>query len=117
MWRGPSNPGQKPGPRPRELKSRVRLLPEYLKEADYATGIFGKWHLGYESPNTPNSRGFDEFFGFLSGAHPYRAAPRNPFLRNGDPYRPEWKSAGLAHLPPVSAETVWGAIQGPASRL
>lgn len=86
MWRGPSNPSQKPGPRPRELKSRVRLLPEYLKEADYATGIFGKWHLGYESPNTPNSRGFDEFFGFLSGAHPYRASPRNPFLRNGDAY-------------------------------
>jgi arylsulfatase A-like enzyme len=85
MWRGTSNPGHEPGPRPREIKTRIRMLPEYLKEAGYATGIFGKWHLGYETPNTPNQRGFDEFFGFLSGAHPYRATARNPFLLNGFP--------------------------------
>lgn len=41
------------------------LLPKRLKPAGYHTAIVGKWHLGYETPNTPNDRGFDFFHGFL----------------------------------------------------
>lgn len=41
------------------------FLPELLKAAGYQTAIVGKWHLGYESPNRPNDRGFDFFHGFL----------------------------------------------------
>jgi len=37
-------------------------LADYLKEADYATGIFGKWHLGMSYPYEPQHRGFDEVF-------------------------------------------------------
>jgi arylsulfatase A-like enzyme len=40
-------------------------LPQVLKKAGYHTAIVGKWHLGLESPNTPNERGFDHFHGFL----------------------------------------------------
>ncbi|MCA8986114.1 MAG: sulfatase-like hydrolase/transferase [Planctomycetaceae bacterium] len=36
-----------------------------LKQSGYHTGIIGKWHLGLESPNIPNERGFDFFHGFL----------------------------------------------------
>lgn len=35
-------------------------LPQALKAAGYATGIFGKWHLGDEDPYQPGRRGFDE---------------------------------------------------------
>jgi arylsulfatase A-like enzyme len=31
----------------------------------YHSAIVGKWHLGLESPNLPNQRGFDHFHGFL----------------------------------------------------
>jgi arylsulfatase A-like enzyme len=41
------------------------LLPAMLKKAGYHTALVGKWHLGLESPNTPNERGFDHFHGFL----------------------------------------------------
>jgi len=41
------------------------LLPEILNKKDYHTAIIGKWHLGFEEPNIPNSRGFDYFKGFL----------------------------------------------------
>ncbi len=41
------------------------LLPELLSPAGYHTAIVGKWHLGLESPNRPNERGFDHFHGFL----------------------------------------------------
>ena len=40
-------------------------LPEMLKRAGYQTALIGKWHLGLETPNTPNERGFDFFHGFL----------------------------------------------------
>ena len=43
----------------------VRTIADELKKVGYHTGIIGKWHLGLESPNTPNERGFDHFHGFL----------------------------------------------------
>jgi len=47
------------------LFEKAVMLPEVLKKAGYHTGIVGKWHLGLESPNLPNERGFDHFHGFL----------------------------------------------------
>ena len=43
----------------------VPTLADELKKAGYHTAVIGKWHLGLESPNTPNERGFDFFHGFL----------------------------------------------------
>jgi arylsulfatase A-like enzyme len=40
-------------------------LPEMLRRGGYHTGMSGKWHLGLEEPNVPNSRGFDHFKGWL----------------------------------------------------
>jgi arylsulfatase A-like enzyme len=42
-----------------------------LRSAGYATGAIGKWHLGFSKDHHPQSRGFDEFFGFLVGGHNY----------------------------------------------
>jgi arylsulfatase A-like enzyme len=42
-------------------------LADILKKDGYATGVFGKWHNGMQAPYHPNSRGFDEFYGFASG--------------------------------------------------
>lgn len=44
---------------------KVPTLADELKRAGYHAAIVGKWHLGLESPNTPNERGFDFFHGFL----------------------------------------------------
>ena len=43
----------------------VPTIANELGKGGYHTGIVGKWHLGLESPNTPNERGFDFFHGFL----------------------------------------------------
>ncbi len=42
-------------------------IAEVLGDAGYATGMFGKWHLGYKPPLTPIHQGFAEFRGLLSG--------------------------------------------------
>ncbi len=42
-------------------------IAEVLRGAGYATGMFGKWHLGYEGPFLPTNQGFDEFRGLVSG--------------------------------------------------
>jgi arylsulfatase A-like enzyme len=49
------------------LTPTARSLPRLLKGNGYATGLVGKWHLGYKPEFGPNAHGFDYFFGFLSG--------------------------------------------------
>lgn len=48
-----------------------QTMADLLKKAGYTTAAFGKWHLGAHPSLHPNKRGFDEFYGFLSGGHRY----------------------------------------------
>jgi Arylsulfatase A and related enzymes len=61
--------------RDRGLPATGTSLPALLKTNGYATGLLGKWHLGWKPEFGPNAHGFDEFFGFLSGAHDYYTRP------------------------------------------
>lgn len=54
------SPGSKLGLNPEET-----TLPELLKAKGYATGIFGKWHLGDAPEFQPRKHGFDEYYGIL----------------------------------------------------
>jgi arylsulfatase A len=46
-------------------------LAKFLKGTGYATGAFGKWHLGYKDEYSPLHHGFDEYFGVLLGHSDY----------------------------------------------
>ncbi|MEM8944448.1 MAG: sulfatase-like hydrolase/transferase [Planctomycetota bacterium] len=48
-----------------------RNIAELLKPAGYTSMTVGKWHLGTHPELRPLERGFDGFFGFLSGGHNY----------------------------------------------
>ena len=54
---------------------------EVLKQKDYATACFGKWHLGHRPEFLPPSQGFDEYFGL-------------PYSNDMWPFHP-----GVRHLP------------------
>jgi arylsulfatase A-like enzyme len=63
-------------------------LADRLKALGYATGVVGKWHLGYRPQFHPQRRGFDEFFGFLGGSHGYikgQGGRAEPILRGTEP--------------------------------
>ena len=45
------------------LGEQELTIAEMLKEKEYATGIFGKWHLGHHKKFLPLQHGFDEYFG------------------------------------------------------
>jgi arylsulfatase A-like enzyme len=51
------------------LPPEQRTLADHLRGAGYATGLVGKWHLGFSSAYVPQARGFDDYFGFLVAMH------------------------------------------------
>jgi len=63
-------------------------MADILRKHGYATGAFGKWHLGLDMPYHPLKRGFDEFYGFLGhGGHDYFDLKRQP-----EDYRSIWRN-------------------------
>ncbi len=74
------NPGDNGG----GLPLTETTLADRLKGAGYATGLVGKWHLGNKPKFHPQQRGFDDYFGFLGGAHSYTPVENPPILRGNE---------------------------------
>jgi len=62
VYADPKRPQHKHG-----LQMVENTFAELLRGAGYATGMFGKWHLGYEKQYNPIHQGFDQYRGFVSG--------------------------------------------------
>lgn len=95
---------------PTGLPLREKLLPQYLKDANYQTFLTGKWHLGgRQKAYLPGSRGFDHFYGYLNGGNGYWDHVHGggfDWQRNGKTVRDEGYST---HLLTAEAERL---IQG-----
>ena len=68
LFANPARPSHDDGIEAGEL-----TLAEALRARGYATGVFGKWHLGYRARFNPVRHGFDEFRGFVSGNIDYHS--------------------------------------------
>lgn len=55
----------------RGLPRNGETIADALGSAGYATGLVGKWHLGYDRERQPLQQGFGFFFGLLGGNHHY----------------------------------------------
>jgi arylsulfatase len=53
------------------LNDHCVTIAEVLKSAGYRTLMSGKWHVGEFRPHWPTDRGFDRYFGLISGAANY----------------------------------------------
>ncbi len=76
------------------LGLKESTVADLLKAEGYTTGAIGKWHQGDSAPYHPNNRGFDHFFGFISGSRSYFYRPNQDdrvesakhLQLNGKPY-------------------------------
>ena len=67
---------------PYGISDEEETIAEVLKKRDYATAIFGKWHLGDAKKFLPLQHGFDEWYGL-------------PYSNDMWPYHPKWKFPDL----------------------
>lgn len=68
------------------LDPSVPTMGNFLQDLGYSTSLFGKWHIGEEEHHRPNARGFDYFYGLLSGSRNYdqkETAFNKKLRRNG----------------------------------
>ena len=95
--KGALGPSSKRGIHEREL-----TLAELLKQKDYATACYGKWHLGHHPKFLPTQHGFDEYYGL-----PYSNDmwPFHPNYVNLPPDSPRRKR-GFPRLPLLENNTV-----------
>jgi arylsulfatase len=76
------------------LNDHCVTIAEVLRTAGYRTGMVGKWHVGEKRPHWPVDRGFDRFFGLISGASHYftpskvRTQAPCTWAVDGSPYSP-----------------------------
>jgi arylsulfatase A-like enzyme len=62
------------------IPAEARILPQYLNPHGYRSAAIGKWHLGVRPGYHPLDRGFDEFYGFLTGGNAF-VTKRTPGAR------------------------------------
>lgn len=69
------------------LSQHTATLAEVLRAGGYRTYHSGKWHVGEERPDWPLQRGFEKYFGLISGANSYyRLLPNRLILEGNEPY-------------------------------
>jgi len=61
------------GHRTQGLPLDQKLISDRFHDLGYATGAFGKWHLGGGKGHQPFERGFDVSYGFITGSRDYLA--------------------------------------------
>ncbi len=73
----------------RRLSDDSVTLAEALRQSGYRTLMTGKWHVGMEKGARPLDRGFEHYFGILSGACNYfQPEPFRMLMQDGEPYTP-----------------------------
>lgn len=84
--------GDRAGPSPYQgfLSDRCVTLAEVLRTAGYCTYMSGKWHVGEKRPNWPTDRGFERYFGLISGASNYFVLDQSRAMAKDDqPFVPD----------------------------
>ena len=64
------------------LSPEIPTLTSILKDNNYKTALFGKWHLGQNEKFLPSKHGVDRFFGIMCGAADH--IDHKPFDRKRD---------------------------------
>jgi arylsulfatase len=73
-----------------KLNDQCVTIAEVMKSAGYRTAMSGKWHVGENRPHWPTDRGFERYFGLISGGSNYfRLEEGRKMAIDDKPYKPE----------------------------
>ena len=67
-------------PRAQGLDPSFATIAEVLKPVGYATGVFGKWHIGDHEDTRPPARGFDESSGLMYSNDMWKYHPQSRYF-------------------------------------
>ena len=81
---------------PHGLKADDITIAEALKNLGYATGQFGKNHLGDRDDQLPTAHGFDEFYGILYHLNALQE-PEDPDYPKGAGFKKRYGPRGVIH--------------------
>lgn len=76
------------------ISEEEKTIAQLLKQKNYATAVYGKWHLGMQDQFLPTSKGFDEFYGIpysndMWPHHPTGTYPDLPYFKNNEIINPD----------------------------
>ena len=95
-------PGEARGLNPEEV-----TLADLLKGQGYATGCFGKWHLGDQLEFLPLAQGFDEYAGIPYSNDMWTVNPNSKNWPGGSPPLPFLKGNDVvAHIPDGASQAL-----------
>ncbi len=85
------------------ISDREKTIAQLLKTREYATAIYGKWHLGHQARFLPTRHGFDDYFGLpysndMYPNHPTAKFPALPLIE---------REKTIAFNPDQSKLTTW----------
>ena len=95
------------------LNDQCVTLAEVFKMAGYQTYMSGKWHVGENHPQWPMDRGFDDYYGLISGAANYfdiRKTKRAGIVRH-------FANGNEEHMPPTEGWYMTDALTDNALRM
>lgn len=96
------------------LNRRSVTIAEALKPAGYTTLMSGKWHVGENRPYWPTDRGFDRYFGLISGASSYFELSQGRKMALDDkPYTPE---KGKFYMTDAISDHAVGMVRSAAAK-
>ena len=81
-------------------------MAEMLSDAGYATGAFGKWHLGHTEGRFPTDQGFDEWYGIPNSTD-------EAFWPDSARFRPDFPGCEVRAVPRPAETFVSGRKLGP----
>lgn len=83
------------------LPADVPTFASLLQERGYTTGGVGKWHMGTADHQHPNSKGFDDWFGFLGGGLMYFPLDHRSYKGKFTPLKQPLSMKYIQHTMPV----------------
>jgi arylsulfatase A-like enzyme len=86
---------------PKQGLPKMETIASLLQKQGYVTGGVGKWHMGTTNDQHPNSMGFDDWFGFLSGGLMYYPLDHPSYKGRFTPLKRPAKWRDIHHTLPL----------------